>query len=67
MTAKEYVKSHYPKARAERQIGNDKKVYWLVRPELHIMYIATGKTESKAWTNAKNIIEDKVKNTFTIN
>jgi hypothetical protein len=61
MTAKEFVKSVYPKARSERHVGNDKKVYYLIRPNLYDMYIGQGNTESKAWTNAKQRTENKQK------
>lgn len=57
MTAKQFVKVHYPKARSEKQVTNDKKVYWLIRPALYEMYIGTGKTENKAWLNTKEIVE----------
>lgn len=63
MTAKEFVKQHYPKARAERQvkgrIAGLKEVYWLIRPAIGEMYIASGKTESNAWVNAKAFISNK--------
>jgi hypothetical protein len=39
MTAKEFVKSIYPKARAERQVTNKKEVYWLIRRSVGAMYM----------------------------
>ncbi len=60
MTAKEFVRSRYPKAKAERQVrGNIKglqEVYWLIRDGNSFMYMASGKTESNAWVNAKESI-----------
>ncbi len=53
MTAKEYIKNVYPKARAERQKTTTREVYWLIRPEPNAMYISTGKTELGAWLNGK--------------
>jgi hypothetical protein len=66
MTAKEFVKSKYPKARAEKQItgGNTNfgEAYWLIRNGRESMYIASGKSESNAWVNAKKkIIESESK------
>ncbi len=65
MTAKEFVKQNYPNARAERQvkgrIAGLKEVYWLIRPSIGAMYIASGKTESNAWVNAKNFVLNKAK------
>lgn len=60
MTSKEFVKSKFPNARAERQVeGRIKglqKVYYLIRDGRNTMYMASGKTESNAWVNAKNVI-----------
>lgn len=55
MTAKEYVRSKLPHARAERHIeGRIVGVpYWLIRDGRNTMYLAIGKTESNAWMNAK--------------
>ncbi len=60
MTAKEFVKKKYPRARAERQVAGRvcKIAYWLVRPNMGEMYIGTGKTESSAWVSAKKGIEE---------
>ena len=60
MTAKEFVKSRFPKARAEKQyafamIG--KRAYYLIRNGDDYMYMASGETESKAWVNTKKMIE----------
>jgi hypothetical protein len=65
MKAKDFVLSRYPKARAERQVSGGrvkgmKKAYYLIRPELHVMYIGSGDTESKAWIDARDrIIENE--------
>ena len=59
MTAKEIVKEHMPKARAERQKTNRGETYWLIRNGRDYMYFAEGKTESNAWVNAKKIIEKR--------
>lgn len=61
MTAKDFVLHKYPKARAERQVQGGRvkgagKPYWLIRPEIHKMYIGSGDTESKAWKDAKERI-----------
>lgn len=57
MTSKDFVKSRYPKAKAERQVTNNKEVYWLVRRSFGAMYMAVGKSETNAWVNAKNSIK----------
>lgn len=57
MTAKQFVKSKHPTARSERQVGIDRKPYYLIRVLGEYMYIASGDTESKAWANAKKQIE----------
>lgn len=60
MTAKDFVKQKYPKAIVERhvqgRIKGMQEVYWLIRTERNVMYIANGKTESNAWVNAKKAI-----------
>ena len=60
MTSKEFVKTRYPKARAEKHLKGRVKgmqeVYWLIFPEFGKMYLASGKTESNAWKNAKEHI-----------
>ena len=63
MTAKEFVKSKIPNAIAEKHykslIINTKEVYWLIRDGRNTMYIASGKSESNAWVEAKKrIIEN---------
>lgn len=70
MTAKEFVKKEHPNVRAERHvkgmIKGMQEVYWLIRPDRNVMYIAEGKSESNAWVNAKNnIIINKTFVTFT--
>lgn len=63
MTAKEYVKSKVPHARAERQVKGKvaglKEVYWLIREGRATGYMASGKSESNAWVNAKKFIDEK--------
>jgi hypothetical protein len=64
MTAKEFVKNKYPNAIAERHVKGRIKglqeTYWLIRNGRDTGYISNGKTESKAWVNAKNkIIEQE--------
>lgn len=65
MTAKEFVKARYPKAKAERQVeGRIKglqKTYWLIRDGNNYMYMASGNTESNAWVNAKKKISESTK------
>ncbi len=60
MNAKDYVRSKYPNARAERHvrgmIKGFQEVYWLIRDGRDTMYMASGKTESNAWVNAKKSI-----------
>ncbi len=60
MTAKEFVKSKIPKARAEKhlqgRIKGLQKANWLIRDNGQTMYFASGKTESKAWVAAKTRI-----------
>ena len=60
MTAKEFVKNKYPRARAERQVAGriGGIAFWLVRPNMGAMYVGTGKTESSAWVSAKKVIEE---------
>ncbi len=58
MTAKEFVRSKIPNARAERQKQRNREVYWLIRPDTHDMYIASESTEQKAWNKAKKYLED---------
>ena len=63
MTAKEFVKERIPNARSERQVSGMIKgmqeVYYLIRDGRNTMYIASGKTESNAWVNAKKFILNK--------
>ena len=64
MTAKEFVKERYPNARAERQvrgmIKGMQEVYDLIRDGRNTMYMASGKSESNAWVNAKKYILERV-------
>lgn len=57
MTAKDFVKSKFPKAKAERQKTNGGEVCYLIRDGRNTMYMADGNTESKAWKSAKENIE----------
>ena len=63
MTAKEFVKERYPNARAERQlrgmIKGMQEVYYLIRDGRNTMYMASGKSESNAWVNAKKYILER--------
>jgi len=63
MTAKEFVKEKYPNARAERQvrgmIKGMQEVYYLIRDGRNTMYMASGKSESNAWVNAKKDILER--------
>lgn len=63
MTAKEFVKSKVPNASAERQVQGRIKglqeVYYLIREGRNTMYMASGKTESNAWVNAKKFIMER--------
>lgn len=64
MTAKEFVKSKMPNARAERHvrgmIKGMQEVYWLIRNGSQTMYFSSGKSESNAWVEAKKrIIENE--------
>lgn len=64
MTAKEFVKQHYPKATSERQVRGRIKglqeVYYLIRDGRSTGYMASGKTEREAWVNVKkNILNNK--------
>lgn len=43
MTAKEFVKSRMPKARAERHVNERQEVYWLIRDYRQVMYFASVK------------------------
>ena len=63
MTAKEFVKERYPNARAERHVRGMIKgvqdVYYLIRDGRNTMYMASGKSESNAWVNAKKDILER--------
>jgi hypothetical protein len=63
MSAKEFVQNKMPKAKAERHVEGKivGKPYWLIRDGKNTMYLASGKTQAEAWTNAKNrIIENNL-------
>ena len=63
MTAKEFVRERYPRARAEKQrTGSNTtfgETYWLIRNGRETMYMASGKSESNAWVNAKKKILER--------
>ena len=66
MTAKEFVKNKFPKATVEKQVQGRIKglqeTYYLVREDRKsYFYIASGKSESNAWVNAKKFILEKEK------
>ena len=62
MTAQEFVKERYPRARVEHYNYNDpldKKGYWLCWSNYKGERLSEGNSASNAWVNAKkNIIED---------
>ncbi|MFB3056079.1 MAG: hypothetical protein ACE1ZQ_02815 [Ignavibacteriaceae bacterium] len=60
MTAKEHVKGKYPKAIVKRfkQNGISGEIYWLCFSSYFGFRLSEGKTESKAWVNAKKFIID---------
>lgn len=63
MTAKEWCKQHNPKLIAHRHQSNSlrkKEYHWTIREIGNSMYIATGKTEAKAWKAAKDRILEKL-------
>lgn len=57
MTAKDFVLSTYPSAKSEKQTTNSGESYWLIRMRGASMYFSDGKTEAKAWKNAKEKIQ----------
>ena len=63
MTAKEFVKERYPNAMAERQVRcmmkGMQEVYYFIRDGRNTMYMASGKSESNAWVNAKKYILER--------
>jgi hypothetical protein len=64
MKAEEFVRQKYPNATIEKQIRFAplrKITYWIVRAEPNAFdYIATGNTQSNAWVNAKNEINESM-------
>lgn len=66
MTAKEFVLQKYPKAKSEKHIKGKVKgmqeAYWLIRNQGDTMYLASGKTESNAWSNTKKMIVESEDN-----
>jgi len=56
MTAKDFVKGYFPKAKAERYKTHGNEIYWLIRDGNAYMYMSEGETESRAWINAKEKI-----------
>jgi hypothetical protein len=62
MTAKEFVKIRYPKARAEKQNrrGPFKKFYWLIFDgSTRLGDGDENKPQSNAWVNARNAILER--------
>jgi hypothetical protein len=59
-TPKEFVKTYFPKARAEKhkygRIVGASKSYYLIRDGREVMYMASGDTEAKAWKQAKEVV-----------
>jgi len=66
MTSKEFVKTNYPKARAESHNTKRGEKYWLIRPSIHEMYIGVGKTETNAWVRAKECILNSTRDSLII-
>ena len=60
MTAEEFVKEHYPKARVEthRTNGPLGDRYYLVRIGRETMWFSEGTSKSNAWVNAKKKIKE---------
>lgn len=62
MTNKEYVQNKLPNARAEKQVRGRIKgmqeTYYLIRDGVNKMYLASGKTEAKAWKEAREVIDN---------
>ena len=60
-TPKEFVRTYFPRARAERHkqgnIIGISKSYYLIRDGREVMYMASGDTEAKAWKQAKEVVE----------
>lgn len=59
MTAEQFVKQRYPKARAEhykRTFGKGYYLVWSDFPSGGGIRISEGETKAEAWKNAKNII-----------
>ena len=61
MTAKEYVKEKYPKARVEFYKSNSSLGggHWLCWTEFRGDRLSEGKTASNAWVNAKKRILER--------
>ena len=57
LSAEDFVKSILPKAKSERQTTNGGESYYLIREGMQTMYLASGKTKSEAWENAKMVVE----------
>lgn len=60
-SAKDFVISHVPNARAEKQtrgkIKGMQTTYWLIRDGNSSGYMGNGETEAKAWKDAKEYLE----------
>lgn len=54
----------YPRATVERQRGNDRRTYYLVRKTYSAgMYSGSGKTKAAAWKDAANSLPKQETNT----
>ena len=66
MTAKEFVKKEFPEAYAEKFQTYGKKIYYLIWSQIkqdNKIRLAEGHNASKAWINAKKLIQEmKTKN-----
>jgi hypothetical protein len=61
-TAEQFVKTYFPRARAERQtqgrIIGMSKPYYLIRDGRNPMYMASSDTKSKAWKQAEDVVRN---------
>lgn len=63
MTAKEFVLTYYPHAKAEKHYAFAllrKRSYYLIRIGNDKMWFSQGETESRAWKQAKQNILDSL-------
>lgn len=60
MTSKEFVKSVYPNAVCQKVSQRYDKPHFLIRTKYdESMYFSIGNTETEAWNNAKQKIQDE--------